>query len=180
MAFASDYTKSPEQILIDLINNDNAGAFPMTTALIEFAPATENTDAEATRDSIVVATAKAGSGYKGSQTFHYNRVDLANVPGTRPVAFQKGDATLVSELVEEINLAFGINLTAADYIDVELPVFAGDEPHETGQVVLTAKEGSLVWIGSLTLTINANDIELSTVLTNTELNGLVYTPPAAE
>jgi hypothetical protein len=177
MAFASDYTKSPEQILIDLINNDNTGAFPMTTALIGFgAPSVVDIGG---RNTEVVATAKPGSGYTGSQTFHYNRVDMANIPGVRPTSFQKGDATNLSDLIAEINVAYGINLTVADFVDVALPTFDDAQPHETQNVVMAAAAGSLVWVGQLTLTIDANDIALSSVLTTTELNGLVYTPPAA-
>jgi hypothetical protein len=42
-----------------------------------------------------------------------------------------------------------------------------------------ADENSLVWINQMTLTVQANDIALSTVVTNLVLNGLTYLAPPA-
>jgi Zn-dependent alcohol dehydrogenase len=169
-----DFTKSDVQILLDQINEDNTSA--LTIALVSFgAVATDN---GGVRNSKISATALAGSGYSGSVDFLYNRVDLATIPGARSTVFQAGDATNLSDLIDEINVAYQLNLTAADFVDAPIPAFPGAEPHETQTIDLVAKAGSLIFVGTLTLTIDANDIPLSNVVTTTTLNGLTYTQPA--
>ncbi len=167
-----DFTKAPEQILIDQINEDNTTTF--TPALLEFGvPAT---DAGA-KNTKVVITAAVGSGYTGTRDIFYNRVDLATVPGARSTIFQVGNADQLSELVPEINTAYGINLTTDDFTEAAIPAFPGQMPHETQTIDLVAKATSLIWRGQVTLTLNANDIALSAAIPTNELNGLTYVQP---
>lgn len=168
-----DFTKSDVQILLDQINEDNTSS--LTPALVTFGAVA--TDA-GVRNSKITVTSQAGSGYTGSVEVFYNRVDLATVPGARSTTFQVGDATNLSDLIDEINTAYQLNLTANDFVDVAIPAFPGEEPHETQTINLTAKATSLIFRGELVLTVNANDIPLSSVVTTTTLNGLTYTQPA--
>ncbi len=169
-----DFTKSDIQILIDQINEDNTSA--LTTSLVNFGAVA--IDGGGIRNSNITATAAGGSGYTGAVLFKYNRVDLATVPGARSTEFQVGDAVNLSDLIEEINVAYQLNLTAADFVDAAIPAFPGEEPHETQTIDLVAKATSLIFRGTLTLTVDANDVALSSVITTTTLNGLTYTQPA--
>jgi hypothetical protein len=171
-----DFTKSDIQILIDQINEDNVSS--LTPALIAFSPVSVSDGG--VRNSVITATAQAGSGYSGSVDFLYNRVDLATVPGARSTQFQVGDAVSLADLIDEINVAYQLNLTDADFENVEIPAFPGAEPHETQVITLAAKASSLIFVGSMQLTIDANEIPLSAVVTTTTLNGLVYTQPEGE
>lgn len=169
-----DFTKAAQQILLDQINEDNGSS--LTPALVTFgAVAVDN---GGVRNSKINAAANQGSGYSGSVDFLYNRVDVATIPGARPTVFQVGDATHLSDLIDEINTAYQLALTVDDYIDVLIPAFPGTAPHETQTIDLVAKGTSLIYLGTLTLTIDANDIPLSSVITTTTLNGLTYTQPA--
>lgn len=171
---ATDFTKLPKQIIVDLINSDNSGA-AMTTELLDFGLPTAATGQSPARNTELTVTAHAGSGYTGNVVLKYNRVDFAVVPGTRSNEFPVGNATNVSDLIPEINARFGINLQAGDYVDAALPPFHG-QPNEKLDVLIAAHSDALVWLGTLTIKIHANDIPLNTVITNNTLNGLTWVP----
>ncbi len=173
MATNRDFTKPDLQILLDQINEDNTSS--LTTSLVTFGAVA--VDGGGIRNSNITATSTIGSGYSGNVAFKYDRVDLATIPGARSTTFQAGDATHISDLIEEINTAYQLNLTVADFVDVVIPAFPGDAPHETQQITLTASATSLIYRGALVLTVDANDIPLSSVITTTTLNGLYYVQP---
>lgn len=178
MAFQDDFTKLPQQIIVDRINNDNAvNGAALTPALLDFGLPTAAGGASPARNTDLTLTAKSGSGYSGSVTVHYNRVDLSTVPGTRSTTFPKGDAVKVSDMISEINAAYGINLQSGDYVDGNLPTFTGT-PNEEYEFQLTADADALCWFGSVMLTVKSEDIALSSVITEQTLGGLVYTQPA--
>ena len=174
MTFFSDFTKAPEQILCDLINNVNGCA--LTPTVVTFSNVGPNqAPSPSTTDQVTIA-AVANSGYSGSLTLQYNRVSMAKIPGAKSTTFPQGSATKISDLIAQINAQFGINLTAADYVDGPLPSFH-NSPHETQPFTIQAASGSLIWTGSLALTLSANDVSLSNVITNAILAGLNYQPP---
>lgn len=176
----TDFTKPAQQIIVDLVNNDNTTA--LTPGLLTFGLPSVPTGSPA-RDTDLTLTAIAGSGYTGSVTVHYNRVNLADVPGARSTDFPLGDAVNVSDLIPEINAAYGIALsntvdpTHPDFTDGALPTFTG-EPNEDHTFPLIADADSLVWENQVTLSVHGNDIPLDTVVTSTTLNGLTYIQPA--
>jgi hypothetical protein len=166
---ATDFTKSAQQILIDLINATNATA--ITSADVTFSNMAPTGGGN--RNTGIRVTAVANSGYLNHVDVTYDRVDLAQIPGSRPVVFNLGSVTSAFGLLPAINAAYGINLTTDDVEDDPMPTFHGD-PLETEPFTLRAKSGSLIYRGSLSLTIDGNDIDLATLITVTELNGLVY------
>lgn len=172
---ATDYTKLPEQIIVDLINEFNPG-LSLTTELVTFGLPTAATGQTPARNTDLTVTAVPGSGYKNFKALQYNRVDLAVIPGTRSVEFPAGDATLISEMIPEINVRFGLNITEVDYVDGPLPTFTG-VPNEKLDFQLSANADSLVYIGSVILKLHAEDIDLAVVISNPVLNGLVYVQP---
>lgn len=167
---ATDFTKSANEILIDLINTTNSTA--LVPASVTFGPVAPTVSGN--KNTGVKITAVNGSGYKGERDLTYDRVDIATVPGSRSTTFQKGDALKISDLIPEINTAYGLNLTADDYVDADLPVFAGTDPAEVHTVNLVAKAGSYIFTGTLELTVDGNDVDLATIITITELDGLHY------
>lgn len=167
---ATDFTKSAQQILIDLINESNATA--LTVADVTFSAPT--VQASGNRNTGITITAVANSGYTGHRDLTYDRVDLAQVPGSRNKVFNIGSVTSALGLLPAINAAYGINLTADDVYDDAMPTFGGTDPLETEVFVLRAKPTSLVYRGQLELTMDGNDVDLATLITVTELNGLNY------
>lgn len=174
MAFASDFTKEDKQIIIDLVNAKVPG-LALTPELVTFGlPTAQDINGRNTKLTI---TAVPGSGYKNFKDLEYNRVDLAVIPGARSKEFPVGNAVQISEMIPEINARYGINLTANDFVDGPLPIFAG-EPNEKKDFVITASADSLIYRGTLTLTVAAEDLDLAILISDPVLDGLEYVQPA--
>lgn len=172
----SDLTKAPAQIIVDMINGDNTSA-GLTTADLTLGSPVDISGSNAVRNTELLVQGKAGGRYGGQVYIRYNRVNIAQVLATGSAAFLKGSATQVSEVVAALNARFGVNLIAGtDYDDEALPTFTG-LPGEEHTFVLTIKPGSLVFIGSTTVTVKIDTIDLATVITIEDLSGLTYVPP---
>jgi hypothetical protein len=172
---ATDFKKSDVQILVDLINETNAGV-ALTTEVVTFGlPSVATGGSE--RNTDITVTAVEDSGYINSKNLNYNRVDLATIPGTRSVEFPKGDAVKISDMILEINAKYGINLTANDFVDGPLPDFVGGMPNEKLEFQVSAAANSLIYQGSVFLKLAAEDLDLAVIITNPVLNGLVYVQP---
>lgn len=178
---ANDLTKIPVEVIVDLINATNGTSF--TSSMLTFDPPVVNADG---KNTSVTVRAANGSGYKGFVVSLYNRLHLTNDIATpfqaawpsRPLEFLLGDATTIADLVPELNQLLGINLTPDDFVDGPLPEFTG-AANESHPVQVVAKADSLCYTGSVTFTLKAEEIELSTVITQLTLNGLTYAPPSA-
>ncbi len=171
----SDFTKAPDQIVLDLINHDNQGGrYPsnLTLELVEFGPALLSGLPEANTELEV--TALPGSGYKGSQVVAYNRLniqDFVPIMVGNELRLPAGDAENFSDLIGEINVALNINLTEKDYVDGPIGEWLGT-PNETQTITIPMSADSYVYIGSLQVVLESEDILLSEVITNTILQGL--------
>jgi hypothetical protein len=168
-----DFTKSQEQILTDLINDDNGTSF--TVGMLSFGYPTPINGSKNTQ--VVVSVSLTGQVlYYGSTILIYNRIDLNTIPGTRSIAFNVGNAVNISDIIPAINSAYEINLTTGQYINAPLPVFIGNA-NQSLPFDVVADYSSLVFIGRMHLQLVRGAIPLSTVITVTALSGLVYTQP---
>lgn len=174
----TDLTKVPVQVLVDLINADNSLA--LTSELITFGLPTAATGESPPKNTELTVSAAPGSGYSGSVVVTYNRVAISTLPtiSAKPAEFQLGDATTIKDLIPEFNALYGVVLTEDDYTDAPLPEFTGTA-NESHTIQLVAKADSLIYIGSIELTIKGDDVPLSSVLTVLSLNGLTYEAPIA-
>lgn len=184
----SDYTKSPDQILLDLINTDNPDANLDLTEVTLSGPTivttgTETDPAYLNRKTKMTVTAVNGSGYKESVDVNYTRLHYRDVFTTAdpdtvrfPVAnrtFNLGSNTLLSHLLPEINATQNLNLQPEDFWDLPLPTFEGLPPYEDKFVKLEAKAESKIFIGGVMLKVNPNPYDLAN-LPVTTLSGLMY------
>lgn len=170
-------TKAPAEIILDMIKATHAGdakVAGLTTQLVTFGLPTAASGQNPTRNTQLTVSSVEGSGYAGDVVITYNRLTFDQVVKTKDKVFTLGDATKVSDLVAEINARYNIALTADDYVDADLPAFTG-EANEKHTFNLTANADSLIFIGSIELTVKGENIALSDVITTTEMNGL--TPP---
>jgi hypothetical protein len=153
MAIALDFNQPAVDILLDQLNYDNNSG--ITPTLVVF----QNPSANATgaqRNTTVQITSVEGSGFTGSVDWQYNRVDISIVPGIR--------STLISQLLPNINLAYGIQLTAADIVDGPIPTFIG-LPNEKHNFTLVIAANSLVYYNSVVLTAFIDGTAYSEVVT---------------
>jgi hypothetical protein len=149
MAIALDFNQPAVQILLDQINYDNNSA--ITSEFVSFGTPSPNASGAARNTSLTI-TSVPNSGFTGSVDWQYNRVDISVVPGIRSILIVvPNGATLISQLLSNINLAYGIQLQASDIIDGPLPAFAG-LPNEKHAFTLQISATSLVYFNSVTLT----------------------------
>ena len=167
----SDFTKSPQQIVLDLINYDNTSN--LTLELVSLGLPNVTVDNANDRNTEIVVSSVEGGGYKGEVTVEYNRLQIQDfvpimVEGGA-LSFPVGDALRFSDMIPEINVALGINLTEADYVDADIGEWAGT-PNEVKEIVIPMSADSLHRFSDTDL--EAEDIELASVITNMILNGL--------
>ena len=167
----SNFAQTGAKILLDLINYDNSTALP-ASALTFGAPAVVAEDNASGLITTVVATAATFSGYTGTQTFTYNRVDLGFMLVNEVDLLIETEVTSVHALLPALNSTFGINLTADDVVDAVIPATEADV---VTPVTITATATSLVWAKSVTINVTKGLIALDSVLTKATLDGL-YTP----
>jgi hypothetical protein len=168
----TDFTKLPNEILVELINFDNGTS--LTPDSVTFGTPVVS---GGVRNTQLVVTAKTGSFYTGSVTIQYNRVDLSTVPGVRSKSFVANGLTKISDLIPQINNAYQLNLQPEDFIDGPLPTFSGTTPNETLDFDLIAGPNSLIYNNKVTLQVVCGLLDLSVAIKNLVLNGLVYTQP---
>lgn len=148
-----DYTEESEQVLIDLINHYNTTQF--TTGQLLFGMPAVNSDDPDHNTSLIVY-AKKYSGYKGQITMKYQRLDINQQVGAdESTVFQRGTATMLSELIGAVNTQLGIKLDTDDFLDAPLNI-PSDSTVTTFQQDLVILDYSLLYVGKLTMTITTN------------------------
>lgn len=178
-AHISDFSKTPFQILLDLINEQHGTNLPASAVTFNAPTADATTDdAPAHRlGAKVTASATTGSGYKGSKEFNYHRVALSFMAANEPDLVIETHEESMHALIPYLNTTFGINLTTDDIEDTPIPV---QQPDVNTQITITAKAGSLVFAGSQALTFTLPLVELGSVLTMSTLDGLYPPAPVVE
>lgn len=143
MTTASDFTKPSKEIVVDLINADNSTSY--TAGDLSFGYPQPITDPQ--RNTEIQLTPTAQAHRVGWVKVRYNRIDLAEVPGTRSVTFFVATSyTHAHDLVARINSRYHIRLSSVDFVDLPLPAF-----DEQADFTLTAGADSPVFIGDVTL-----------------------------
>ncbi len=177
----SDLTKAPVQIILDMINEANTGA-SLTSADVSFGLPTDISAGNPQRNTQLAVESVDGGGYGGTVNIRYNRIAMADIltagaGSGRTNSFLRGAHTLISHLMADFNSRFNTNMIAGeDYTDGPLPTFE-ELPGEQHTFTVTALADSLVYIGSMQLIVRMDTVDLSTVITVEDLDGLIYEPP---
>lgn len=172
----SDYTKESQQILLDLINHDNGTTLTADKIVLEN-PTPTGTGTEVT----VTVRSAHGSGFSGAVEMTYRRVDLDEVPNALDPVDYEWDLSNISGVLEFVGTHFGVNLQPSDVTVEGIDLENQDPPISQEydvpqQFTLTAKPGSLVWVGNISLSIQKTRVDLSDVWQITVLDGL--NPPS--
>ncbi|MDH2154119.1 hypothetical protein [Stenotrophomonas sp. GD03657] len=164
-----DLSLPPRQVLAALINASNTEKLQVSD--VDFGVPTVNSDHS--RNTKIIVTAKPESPWDTYQAFYYNRMHIGDdVFTTLNTDFTYVEGMTKADLIAKINERWGINLTDDDYTMSELP--SGN-----GTVTITAKPGSLNYIGAGDVRLIASKIPLDVAFPNNVLDGLTYTPPVA-
>ncbi|MGG4591654.1 hypothetical protein ACLPJK_25705 [Pseudomonas aeruginosa] len=168
-----DYTKDSKQLLVELINSDNG--LSLAPSLVVFGLPTATTGENPTRNTTINVSGAQGSGYVGNKDVTYDRVPASGFIGTVNLTFVKGDAQNLSEFLPEINAVLKTNILPADVVDAAVPEF-GTEPNEIQPVSLSISADSLVYMGAVPFNISNGELDLSALITVTELAGFTIDP----
>lgn len=175
---ATDYTRDEIDVLIDLIRRDNSNKI-LHPLMVSFGnPQVFTPTVQIDRNTMIVATARPGYQYRGSQTFYYNRVPLSKFvePGVTDLTFDPFGKQFVSDLLPELNERLGTNLTANRIIDFNLPSIQDDAGGE--DVLIQVLPASLVYKDSLLVKIVRDSNDLYFAIPDPQMDGLVYAAPA--
>lgn len=161
-----DLTKTELEVLVDRINQVNLTNIDYRTITVG-APTVVNGELTS-----IVVTGKPNSGITGSATLQYNRKNIATVIGVRNKTFTQDTAINIRDLTDKINLEYGIKLDPEDIVDGLLPVFSAGTPGEMLTFTLTIAPGSLLYTGSVVLTLRRRDILLTDLISTTTLGDM--------
>lgn len=173
----SIYSLSPDEMVRDLINRANTPIIAFDSTNLIFGQASKvlnNPDANTT----VVARGIYDEDYAGKVALLYDRLDLGVLfrGNYRPEFTALGQSTLY-KLLPEINQALGINLTPKDVVDVDLRLLSGGDQVT---IEMTAKPGSLAYMGFTRVLFNRRQLLLTDVVTTREYVELQHPDPVLE
>lgn len=173
MAYVTDMTKRPVEMLLGLINADNNLGLVESDVEI-LAPQTQAADAEGRNTNVQIDLEVLPSEVQDDfVTFEYERIDLAALFGDISPEFREVDVPLNENGVPadsavfwpEVQRKFGVAMNDADF-EYALK--------SAGIVTISAKAGNLAYIGSFDIAVQSS---LETRVATTVLNG--FEAPAA-
>jgi len=173
MAYVTDMTKRPVEMLLGLINADN-GLGIVESEVEILAPVVQAADADGRNTTVDIDLSVLPSEVEDDfVTFSYERIELATLFGECNPSFREVDVPLnvngvpadAAVFYAEIERKFGVAFTTADY-DYSLK--------SAGVVTIAAKATNLAYIG--TFDINVSSSLVARVATTT-LDG--FEAPAA-
>jgi hypothetical protein len=154
----SDITKSPIEQLFDYINltatvvldyNDFNLTIPQPYSKIGVKANTK-----------IIISPKTNAVYYNSKDIYYYRMGFSEIFSTGLIEVLPDTEAKLSDLIPKINLAFGINLTADDYYDQDLPLYDPTGSVNT-HVTIVAKETSLLFFGSYNLVLGSRAVPVT-------------------
>ena len=168
----SDYLKTPIEVLVSLINTDNGTVLRAEDCMFSVPQAALGTQ-HGRNTAIYVSLASRPSDPPVCLT--YRRLDINKaIAADASMDFMQGGAEYVSELMEQINARFQINLGDTDYIDRALEETITAEPIA---LVIEISPNSLLFTGPLRILLLTAEVVtplpfLSQAIVVTQLGGL--------
>lgn len=165
MAHISDFSKSADEIILDLINDTNVS--DLTLLQIQYgSPAA----IEGAHNTQLQVNGVLGSGIGGQVTVTYNRLPIQLFVPAEGLDITDPDAVLFSELIPVINQRLGIRLSENDIVDDLIGDWAG-VPDETKTLSIQMSPDALCFIDALPVTLRSDQVLLSAIWTQPVLDG---------
>lgn len=170
----TDFSKGSESAVFELINRSNSTNF--TPQQLELLNLTNTGEKSVT----VTARAKQFSGYFGTAQLGYNRVGLDEIPEVMAGEVEY-DLTKYSGLFSYFMDMHGVRMDHNDILVNDQQLDVVDETivqeYDVPQnFKITARPGSLAWVGEVNLVISRTRVNLKDIWTVQVLDGLM-TPP---
>lgn len=146
-----DINRDPTEIIMEHINVENNTELLASDFL--FSAPISATLLYSDINTKVTLNAKITSGYYGARDVYYKRMDIASIFNNEAVEIFTTTETLLSEVMSQINLLYGLNIQANDYTDVALPLQNPLDPDEPRVVTIAIKPESYLFIGTAQLVI---------------------------
>lgn len=149
--------KSPADILFQLINAANQTNYKSSDFTLsdpiqvkpESDPAITQITMQPTNTSMIF----------GSTTLTYNRFDISKILSSKQFQILALTEKNLSDIINEVNTDYGINLTSDDFVDIALPVIDQLNPNVTRFVTVTINPNSIMYYGSYNLQLGSRYIE---------------------
>lgn len=168
---------SGAQLIFQMVNRANPSLKlgPLSASNVTMGAATPLNGDLTGKNSKITLTAIPGSGYSGSCTLTFNRLDINQAfiqLGIPALSFQNNSYGTSTDFIDYLNAAHGLNLQASDIVEEVLP--AADT---VGNISYTLKmdPSCLCFTGQLPLTITPKSIQLFKAMVGQVLNGFI--PP---
>lgn len=168
MPHVSDFTQGQDKIILDLVNYTNNSN--LTLDQVELTNLVPQEDEQVK----VTLVTKEGSGYSGSVDVFYNRLNFHTfslIFYPEYLLIPQGEAVNISDLLPQVNAAFGVALTAEDIFDAPIEGWIGD-PNEILPIELMINPDNKVYYLGTVIMLDGNDIPLSEIITSTILSGM--------
>lgn len=143
------------ELFLDLVNRTNDLNFKPGDLNIGAMAAASHPEHTYVNTSVVV-TGTGTTTFKGPTTLYYRRLDLNLLFATKNVAFELPEGTTevnATQILALLNARFSTAMDLSDIVNGSWSINA----EESTDVVLTAKSGSLTYIGSITLSARAGN-----------------------
>jgi hypothetical protein len=147
---ALDITKAPEQILMDKFNAVNA----LNLSIDDWIFGEPESSTEIGYNTKVTLSPKVTSQWFASFVMHYNRMNIETILDNDLVSVPRGTATLLSEVITDLNTLYGLNVQPEDYFDSPLAAIDPQDPDAEVPVTFSCKPGSFLFYGSYQLVLN--------------------------
>lgn len=165
--------------LVALINTANSTSFATTDLTFGTPVATNGTwqGNTVTQNTAVTVTGVSSgqSGYTGSVSIVYDRLNFASLANISGWAIQANKPAKISDCLSAIAYYTGLKLTAADIVDGPITL----DGNNNATFTLQAAANSLGWYGSVSLSMTYGGIDFAAAASNTALSGVNYPVPDA-
>ena len=148
-----DINQDPRAVILDRFNSVNGLTLMLSDFLLS-APEVNTDPKYPQANTRVKISPKQTSKFYNSFYVYYNRMDFNQITDNPQVSILKGAATHLSDLVNDINIAYGIHLTSDDYHDQTLAPTDPNDPNKVIDVTLQALPESYLFIGSGVIHLN--------------------------
>lgn len=180
-----DIAKTGIQNLLDLINADNPTA-NLTTAKVDLAAPVVAAGTNG-RNTTVVVTAKANQAFEGSVTVSLRRISITEATAAPDTNYGYDDDDTWAQLLTAAAAGLGVREEDVEITHYVLnsteTAISGNGPAdvlvgEPGQVRISAKAGSYLYVGTQLLDMVYDKPNLDTIVTTTDLDGFDPVPQA--